>query len=76
MKLYDLQDELEDLQSQLTIIHETTNALEITWSGGELTVDQANWILYGIREKVEKSKEKAEELSKKMFETCKVLEAL
>lgn len=76
MKLFDLQDKLEDLQSQLTIIRETANVLEITLSEGGVSVEQANWILLGIREKIEKSEEKAKELVGETNKVYKILEAL
>lgn len=76
MKLFDLQDELEVLQSQLTIIRETANALELTLDGGAVSTEQANWILIGIEEKVKKSEEKAGELVGEVSKICKILDVL
>lgn len=76
MKLYDLQNELEDLQIQLTVIHETANALGITLERGDLTPEQAGWILSGIEKNVEESEAKAGRLVKEAIEMGKILEAL
>ncbi|MEZ3435699.1 MAG: hypothetical protein K1W34_13985 [Lachnospiraceae bacterium] len=76
MKLFDLQDELEVLQSQLTIIRETANALELILEGGAVSMERANWILIGIEEKVKKSEEKARELVGEVSKICKILDVL
>lgn len=76
MKLFDLQDELEVLQSQLTIIRETANALELILEGGAVSMERANWILIGIEEKVKKSEEKARELAGEVSKICKILDVL
>ncbi len=76
MKLYDLQNGLEDLQIQLTVIHETANALEITLERGELTPEQTGWILFGINKNVEESEAKAGRLVEETIEMRKILEAL
>ncbi|MEZ3435696.1 MAG: hypothetical protein K1W34_13970 [Lachnospiraceae bacterium] len=76
MKLFDLQDELEVLQSQLTIIRETANALELILEGGAVSMERANWILIGIEEKVKKSEEKARELVGEVSKICKILDVV
>lgn len=76
MKLSELQDELEDLQNQLTVIYETANALEITQGRGELTPERANWILVGIRENIKKSEEKAGKLVEEVIKMCSILKSL
>lgn len=76
MKLYDLQDELENLQIQLTVIRETANALKIALEREELTVEQAGWILFGIKESVGESEAKAGRLVKETIEMRKILEVL
>lgn len=76
MKLSELQDELEDLQNKLTVIYETANALEITQERGELTSEQANWILDGIIENIEKSEEKAGKLVEEVIKMCSILKSL
>lgn len=48
MKITEMQDHLEDLQNNLSIVSETANAIESSLSDGILTVDNVRWALIGV----------------------------
>lgn len=48
MKITEMQDHLEDLQNNLSIVSETANAIEASLSEGILTVDNVRWALIGV----------------------------
>lgn len=55
MKLNELQNKLEDLQSDLLIIYETTNAIENSIDAGLLSEKQVIWALMGTVRSADKA---------------------
>lgn len=69
MKITELQDRLETLQLKLSIIHETSNAIEICLENNGLRADQLEFVMLGITESIKKA---ANEVEKLVNETIKM----
>lgn len=76
MKIYEMQERLEELQGELSIISETANAIESSLNEGILRADQIGWALIGIIRNIDKSIKDVEMLIDGSLEARKTLEKL
>lgn len=76
MKIKELQTNLENLQNDLCIISQTSNAIGSSLDEGVLTVEQISWALFGITKSTEESVKNVERLVAEIIKMRKVLESL
>lgn len=76
MKITEVQDHLEDLQNNLSIVSETANAIEASLSEGILTVDNVRWALIGVIRDINKAVSDSEKLVDAMIKIRSAVEGL
>lgn len=76
MKITEMQDRLEDLQNNLSIVSETANAIEASLSEGILTVDNVRWALIGVIRGIDKAVADSGNLIESMIKIRSAVEAL
>lgn len=73
MRLSELQNRIENLQGDLCIIAETTNAIASSLEQGVLAGDKIGWALVGIVDKAEKAAKEVEEITKEIIKAERIL---
>lgn len=76
MKITEMQDHLEDLQNNLSIVSETANAIEASLSEGVLTVDNVRWALIGVIRDINKAVSDSEKLVDAVIKIRSAVEGL
>lgn len=76
MKITEMQDHLEDLQNNLSIVSETANAIEASLSEGILTVDNVRWALIGVIRDINKAVSDSEKLVDAVIKIRSAVEGL
>lgn len=76
MKITEMQDRLEDLQNNLSIVSETANAIEASLSEGILTVDNVRWALIGVIRDINNAVADSEKLVDAMIKIRSAVEGL
>lgn len=76
MKLSEMQSQLENLQNDLSIISETTTAIETSLDEGVLTSGQLGWALIGVIRNIEKAVDDSGKLVEAMIKIRSTVEGL
>ena len=76
MKVTEMQERLEALQNDLSIITETANAVQVSLSEGVIPAEKMSWALIGIIRSLDKAVEDAGKLVDESIKIRGVLEKL
>ncbi len=76
MKISEMQDKLQELQNDLSIISETVNAVESSLTEGVLKPGQVGWALIGAVRSLENAVDDTEALINETIQMQAVLEKL
>lgn len=76
MKLSEMQSQLENLQNDLSIISETTTAIESSLDEGILTAGQLGWALIGVIRNIEKAVDDSGKLVEALIKIRSAVEGL
>ena len=76
MKISEMQDKLQELQNDLSIIMETVNAVETSLTEGSLSPVHVGWVLIGAVRSLENAVDDTEALINETIQMQAVLEKL